>query len=121
MGYEFSFPKIFRQVLVGYTMKLLFPNDSVHTENILTLDNPCTDLLGLQLETQIKHVFSTQRQTTVNLISDAGFNRTCFQTKSCSSSRHYCCHGVTDSNIVQSFSSSRLQCKYNFKFQVGST
>ena len=38
----------------------------------------------------------------------------CFQNKSCSSSRRSCCHGLTDSNIVQSFSSSRLQCKHNF-------
>ena len=39
---------------------------------------------------------------------------TCFQNKSCSSSRRSCCHSLTDSNIVQSFSSSRLQCKHNF-------
>ena len=38
---------------------------------------------------------------------------TCFQNKSCSSSRRSCCHGLTDSNIVQSFSSSRLSCKHN--------
>ena len=41
-------------------------------------------------------------------------SRTCFQNKPCSSSRCSCCHGLTDSNIVQSFSTSRLQCKHNF-------
>ena len=32
------------------------------------------DLLGLQLGNQIKHVFSTQRQATVNFVLDVGFN-----------------------------------------------
>ena len=41
-------------------------------------------------------------------------SRTCFKNKSCSSSRRYCCHGLTDSNTLQSFSSSRLQCEHNF-------
>ena len=41
-------------------------------------------------------------------------SRTCFQNKSCSSSRRSSCHGLTDSNIVQSFSTSRLQCEHNF-------
>ena len=41
-------------------------------------------------------------------------SRTCFQNKSCSTSRRSCCHGLTDSNILQSFSTSRLQCKHNF-------